>query len=108
MGAGKWRPSYNEVLRGASTEALSEETLGVGDWVWLVSEDGVPQNKIPYQICAIARGPDGHRYAQCAETPTGWPLVQYARAEPSGTGQPPRVPSVEAPHAGIRKASRDV
>ena len=61
----------------------------VGDWVWLLSADGVQQNVMPYQIRAIDRGPDGHRYARFAETPTGWPLAQCARADPPATVRPP-------------------
>jgi hypothetical protein len=71
------------------TEALAEDTLVVGEWVWLLSEDGVQQNVMPYQIRAIDRGPDGHRYARFAETPTGWSLVRCARADPSVTMRPP-------------------
>jgi hypothetical protein len=71
------------------TEALAEETLGVGEWVWLLSEDGVQQNVLPYQIHAIARGPGGHRYGRFAETPTGWPLAQCTRADPPAEMLPP-------------------
>jgi hypothetical protein len=71
------------------TEALAEETLVVGEWAWLLSTEGVQQNVTPYQIRAIAPGTDGHRYARFAETSTGWPLVQCARADPSATVQPP-------------------
>jgi hypothetical protein len=70
------------------TEVQAEEPV-VGEWVWLLSTDGGQQNLRPYQIRAIDREPDGHRYARCAETRTGWPLVQCARADPSGTEQPP-------------------
>ena len=44
---------------------------------------------MPYQIHAIDRGPDDHRYARFAETPTGWPLAQCARADPPATVRPP-------------------
>ena len=44
---------------------------------------------MPYQIRAIDRGPDGNRYARFAETPTGWPLAQCARADPPATVRPP-------------------
>ena len=57
--------------------------------MWLLSADGVQQNVMPYQIRAIDRGPDGHRYARFAETPTGWPLAQCARADPPATVRPP-------------------
>jgi hypothetical protein len=76
-------PSYPSLVRSSGvtalvspvTEALAEDALMVGDWVWLLSEDGVQQNVMAHQIRAIDRGPDGHRYARFAETPTGWPLV---------------------------------
>ena len=61
----------------------------VGEWVWLLSADGVQQNVMPYQIRAIARGPDERCYARFAETPTGWPLAQCARADPPATVRPP-------------------
>ena len=70
-------------------EALADDGVEVGDWVWLLSVDGVQQNVIPYQIRAMARGPDERGYARFAETPTGWPLAQCARADPSDTEQPP-------------------
>src|SRR5262249_54045885 len=66
-------------------EALAEEPLVVGEWVWLLSAEGVQQNVTPYQIRTIAPGTDGHRYARFAETPSGWPLAQCARAAPSAT-----------------------
>ena len=89
--------SYPSSVRGSDviapvppvTEALAEDTLVVGDWVWLLSADGVQQNVTPYQIRAIARGPDERCYARFAETPTGWPLAQCARADPSATVRPP-------------------
>jgi hypothetical protein len=65
--------------------ALVKETLGVGEWAWLLSAEGVQQHVTPYQIRAIDRGPDGHRYARFAETPTDWPLTQCARADPLAT-----------------------
>jgi putative DNA primase/helicase len=71
------------------TEALAEKPLVVGEWVWLLSAEGLQQHVTPYQIRAIAQGTDGHRYAQFAATPTGWPLAQCARADPPGTEQPP-------------------
>src|SRR5262249_46314936 len=71
------------------TEALAEETLVVGDWVWLLSAEGVQQNVMPYQIRAIARGPDERCYARCAETPTGWPLARCALAAPPAEVLPP-------------------
>ena len=89
--------SYPSLVRGSDvmapvptvTEALAEDALVVGDWVWLLSEDGVQQNVMPYQIRTIARGPDGRCYARFAETPTGWPLAQCARADPPAPVQPP-------------------
>jgi phage/plasmid-associated DNA primase len=71
------------------TEALAEEPLAVGAWVWLLSAEWVQQHVTPYQIRAIAPGTDGHRYARFAETPTGWPLAQCTRADPPDTAQPP-------------------
>jgi putative DNA primase/helicase len=61
------KTSHPSLVRGSGvtapvlpvTEALVEETLGVGAWVWLLLEDGVHQNVRPYQIRAIARGHDG-------------------------------------------------
>ena len=61
----------------------------VGDWVWLVSADGVQQYVRPYQIRTMDRGPEGHRYARFAETQSGWPLAQCARADPPATVRPP-------------------
>jgi hypothetical protein len=52
----------------------------VGEDVWLLSADGVVQNETPYQIVAIAHGPDGQAYAQFLETETGWLLTRCERA----------------------------
>ena len=90
-------PSYPSLVRGSDvtapippvTEALAKDTLVVGEWVWLLSEDGVQQNVMPYQIHAIARGPDERCYARFAETPTGWPLAQCTRADPPPVRPPP-------------------
>ena len=90
-------PSHPSLVRGSGvtasvppvTEALAEDALMVGDWVWLLSADGVQQNVMPYQIRAIAHGPDERRYARFAETPTGWPLAQCARADPPVPVRPP-------------------
>ena len=71
------------------TEALAEETLVVGEWVWLLSAEGVQQNVLPYRIRAIACGPDKRCYARFAETQTSWPLAQCAHADPPATVQPP-------------------
>jgi hypothetical protein len=56
--------------------------LAVGDWVWLLSADGIQQSATPYQVQAIAPGPDGRLYAQFAETTTGWSLSQCERTDP--------------------------
>ena len=61
----------------------------VGEWVWLLSENGVQQNVMPYQIHAMDRGPDERGYARFVETPTGWPLAQCVRADPPDTVLPP-------------------
>ncbi|HEY5869311.1 MAG TPA: hypothetical protein VI542_27740 [Candidatus Tectomicrobia bacterium] len=89
--------SYPSSMRGSGvtapvppvTEALAEDAVKVGDWVWLLSEDGVPKNVRPYQIRAIARGPDERCYARFAETLTGWPLAQCARVDPPSMVRPP-------------------
>jgi putative DNA primase/helicase len=73
----------------AVTEALAEELLMVGEWVWLVSAEGVQQHVTPYQIRAIAPNTDGRRYAWFAEAPTGWPLAQCTRAAPPADVRPP-------------------
>jgi hypothetical protein len=57
-------------------------SLAVGDWVWVLSADGIQQNATPYQVQAIALGPDGRLYAQFAETTTGWSLSQCERTDP--------------------------
>ena len=88
--------SYPSLSRGASvttpvppvTEALAEDALKGGEWVWLLSKDGVQQHGRPYQIRAIDLGPAGHRYARFAEMPTGWPLAQCVRADPPATARP--------------------
>jgi hypothetical protein len=90
-------PSYPSLVRGSGVtapippvmEARAEDALERGDWVWLVSADGVQQHVRSYQIHAIALGPDGHRYARFAETSAGWPLAQCARADPPHPMQPP-------------------
>jgi len=54
----------------------------VGDWVLLLSADGIQQNATPYLVKAIEQGPDGHFYVQFAETLVGWPIDQCEKAEP--------------------------
>src|SRR5262249_33427877 len=63
-------------------EPQSATVPGVGEWVWLVSEDAVVQNTAPYRIQQIEFGPDGERYARFAETATGWRLTQCERTDP--------------------------
>jgi len=90
-------PSHPSLVRGSGvtasvppvTEALPEDPLVLGDWVWLLLEDGAQQNVSPYQIRAIARGSDERCYARFAETPIGWPLAQCTRADPPSPGRPP-------------------
>jgi len=60
--------------------------LHAGDWVYLLSLDGVQQNETPYRISIIATGPDGKAYARFVESTTGWPLNQCERTDPP----PPR------------------
>jgi hypothetical protein len=60
----------------------------VGDWVWLLSADGVQQNTTPYQIREIVPDPytvDPQKnllYALFAESTTGWPLAQCELTTP--------------------------
>src|SRR5262245_8536713 len=56
--------------------------LAVGDWTWLLAENGVVQNKVPYLVTAIAQGPDHEWYVQLRETATGWRLSQCERVAP--------------------------
>src|SRR5262249_9809593 len=71
------------------TEALAEDAVVAGDGMGLVVTDGMPQNAMPSQAHAMDDVPDGHRDAWCAETPTGCPLVQCARADPHAEVSPP-------------------
>jgi hypothetical protein len=63
-------------------EPLAEECLAVGDWVLLLSADGIQQNSTPYRVKAIEQGLDGHSYARFAETSTGWRLDRCEKVEP--------------------------
>lgn len=75
-----------DVDKGIDTPSVSPPA--VGDWVWLLSADGVQQNSTPYQIQAIV--PDPHAvdptkaplYALFAEMKTGWPRAQCERTTP--------------------------
>jgi hypothetical protein len=85
--------SYPSSVRGSGvtasapsvTEALSKDPVAVGDWVWLLSEDGVQQNGLPYRCQAIEQALDGPWYARFVGSKTGWPLAQCVRADPPAT-----------------------
>jgi hypothetical protein len=91
-------PSHPSSVRGNGSmpspspapEPRSERWPAVGDWVWLLSADGVQQNATPYRILAIAPDPNAADpqtsplYAQLdtTETAAWWPLAQCERADP--------------------------
>ena len=83
-------------VQAASTAPPAPIPPAVGEWVWLLSTDGVQQNITPYQVQAIAPGADGRLYARFAETATGWPVVQCERTPPPApipiASPPPEAP----------------
>jgi hypothetical protein len=62
---------------------------GVGDWVWLLSANGVQQNAEPYFIASVETSTDGRQFARFYETDTGWPLAQCERTNPPTPVAPP-------------------
>lgn len=80
----------------------------VGDWVWLLSVDAVVQNPTPYQVQAIASGPDGRLYAQFAETSTGWLIEQCERADAPPLARGSKTPPGPLNGTHHREADREV
>jgi P4 family phage/plasmid primase-like protien len=70
------------------TVQQSGRPCAVGEYVLLLSADGVYQNATPYQIMAIVQGPDGQAYAQFTETNSGWLLAQCERVPASAVREP--------------------
>jgi hypothetical protein len=96
-------------LTDVSIPLLTESiALAVGDGVWLLSADGIQQNATPYQVQAIAPGPDGQLYAQFAETTTGWSLSQCERTDLPASipiaSPPPEAPPPPIPNPGGTQA----
>jgi hypothetical protein len=102
--------SYPSSMRGNGstpspspvTEPLSESWPAVGDWVLLLSEDGVVQNAKPYLVTAIEQGPDGHWYARFPTHAGGWPLDRCEKTAP-----PPPSEAFDALYEGMLGAQEE-
>jgi len=90
-------PSHPSLVRGLDvttpvppvTEALAKDTVILEAGVERMATEEVPQHEMPSQGHVLAQGPDTRWAVQTTEMPTGWPLAQCTRADPSPPVHPP-------------------
>ena len=63
--------------------------MEVGEWVWLLSEDGVQQNMRPYQIRALIKGLTNDAMPVCGDTDQLAAGAVCARRPPSDGASSP-------------------
>jgi hypothetical protein len=90
-----------------TSPAKRPRAVTVGDWVWLLSADGVQQNADPYQVTTVEQGPDGHWYARFRESETGWLVEQCEHAPPSPVLPDAEDALDEDPKAALERLRRE-
>jgi hypothetical protein len=65
------------------------QAIHAGDYCYLLSGDGVQQNREPYFISSVEIGSDRQLYARFYEMDGGWPLAQCERTDPPAPVGPP-------------------